>query len=152
MIGEVGDAEDVVLEAFLRAHRTIREGTEIRHPKSFLSEIMTRLAIETCVGSWLPEPLLTHAEPDVAERAEDLESLSMAFLVVLERLAPVEPAVFLPHASSGHARGSRPIPFKGPGRKPPVTADDRALKEAVLLPSPSEGVSLADRRTGTRMV
>jgi RNA polymerase sigma-70 factor (ECF subfamily) len=112
MIGEVGDAEDVVQEAFLRAHRAIREGSEIRHPKAFLSEVTTRLAIdhlrlarvrrETYVGSWLPEPLLTEAEPDVAERAEDLESLSMAFLVVLERLAPVERAVFLLHDVFGY--------------------------------------------------
>jgi RNA polymerase sigma-70 factor, ECF subfamily len=107
MIGEVGDAEDVVQEAFLRAHRALQEGTLIREPKAFLSEVTTRLAIdhlrsarvrrERYVGSWLPEPLLTDSEPDVAERAETLESLSMAFLVVLERLTPVERAVFLLH-------------------------------------------------------
>jgi RNA polymerase sigma-70 factor (ECF subfamily) len=105
MIGEVGDAEDVVQEAFLRAHRSLQSGTEIREPKAFLSEVTTRLAIdhlrsarvrrERYVGAWLPEPLLT--EPDAGERAELLESLSMAFLVVLERLAPVERAVFLLH-------------------------------------------------------
>jgi RNA polymerase sigma-70 factor (ECF subfamily) len=105
MIGEVGDAEDIVQEAFLRAHRTLIDGTEIRQPKAFLSEVTTRLAIdhlrsarvrrEQYVGTWLPEPILT--EPDAGERTEELESLSMAFLVVLERLAPVERAVFLLH-------------------------------------------------------
>jgi RNA polymerase sigma-70 factor, ECF subfamily len=107
MIGEVGDAEDVVQEAFLRAHRAIRRGTRIREPRPFLCEITTRLAIdhlrsarvrlETSVGRWLPEPLVTETEPDVAERAEALETLSMAFVVVIERLTPVERAVFLLH-------------------------------------------------------
>jgi RNA polymerase sigma-70 factor (TIGR02957 family) len=107
MVGEVGDAEDVVQDAFLRAHRTIEDGTEIREPKAFLTEVTTRLAIdhlrsarvrrERYVGSWLPEPLLTDEEPDPAERVETIESLSMAFLVVLESLSPVERAVFLLH-------------------------------------------------------
>lgn len=107
MIGEVGDAEDVVQEAYLRAHRAIRDGTRILRPKAFLTEVTTRLAIdhlrsarvrrERYVGPWLPEPLLTDAEPDVAERAEMAESLSMAFLVVLESLSPVQRAVLLLH-------------------------------------------------------
>jgi RNA polymerase sigma-70 factor (TIGR02957 family) len=107
MLGDVGDAEDVVQEAFLRAHRTTREGTEIRDPGAFLAEVTTRLAIdhlrsarvrrERYVGPWLPEPLVGELEPDVAERAELRDSVSMAFLVVLERLSPVERAVFLLH-------------------------------------------------------
>ncbi|HZD17404.1 MAG TPA: sigma-70 family RNA polymerase sigma factor, partial [Actinomycetota bacterium] len=75
-------------------------------PKAFLSAITTRLAIdhlrsarvrrERYVGTWLPEPLLTEAGPDdVAEHAEMADSLSMAFLVLLESLTPVERAVFL---------------------------------------------------------
>jgi RNA polymerase sigma-70 factor (ECF subfamily) len=104
MIGEVGDAEDVVQEAYLRAHRAVSDGTPILRPKAFLAEVTTRLAIdhlrsarvrrERYVGPWLPEPLLTETEPD---RAEMLESLSMAFLVVLESLSPVERAVLLLH-------------------------------------------------------
>jgi RNA polymerase sigma-70 factor, ECF subfamily len=107
MLGEVADAEDIVQEAFLRAHRAIREGTEIRDARAFLREVTTRLAIdhlrsarvrrERYVGPWLPEPLVGDLEPDVAERAELRESVSMAFLVVLERLSPVERAVFLLH-------------------------------------------------------
>jgi RNA polymerase sigma-70 factor, ECF subfamily len=112
MLGEVGDAEDVVQEAFLRAHRAIREGTKIRDPRAFLTEVATRLAIdhlrsarvrrERYVGPWLPEPLVGDLEPDVAERTELRESVSMAFLVVLERLSPVERAVFLLHDVFGY--------------------------------------------------
>jgi RNA polymerase sigma-70 factor (ECF subfamily) len=107
MVGEVGDAEDVVQDAFLRAHRMLADGGEIREPKAFLAEVTTRLAIdhlrsarvrrERYVGQWLPEPLVDEAEPSVEERAEALETLSMAFLVVLETLSPVERAVFLLH-------------------------------------------------------
>jgi RNA polymerase sigma-70 factor (ECF subfamily) len=107
MLGEVGDAEDVVQETFLRAHRLLADGGEIREPKAFLTEVTTRLAIdhlrsarvrrERYVGEWLPEPLVEDDEPSPEERAEDLESLSMAFLVLLETLSPVERAVFLLH-------------------------------------------------------
>ncbi len=107
MVGEVGDAEDIVQEAFLRAHRARTQGTEIENPKAFLAEVTSRLAIdhlrsarvrrERYVGPWLPEPLVSGTEPDVADRAELQESLSMAFLIVLESLSPVERAVFLLH-------------------------------------------------------
>ena len=107
MLGEVGDAEDVVQETFLRAHRLLADGEEIREPKAFLAEVTTRLAIdhlrsarvrrERYVGEWLPEPLVEADEASPEELAEDLESLSMAFLVVLETLSPVERAVFLLH-------------------------------------------------------
>jgi RNA polymerase sigma-70 factor (ECF subfamily) len=107
MVGEVGDAEDIVQETFLRAHRVLADGGEIREPKAFLTEVATRLAIdhsrsarvrrERYVGQWLPEPLVADEQPSPEEHAEDLESLSMAFLVVLETLSPVERAVFLLH-------------------------------------------------------
>jgi RNA polymerase sigma-70 factor (TIGR02957 family) len=105
MLGSVGDAEDVVQEAFLRAERAEAEGTHIESPKAFLTTVTTRLAIdelrsararrETYVGPWLPEPLLTSTEPDAAEHAEMADSLSISFLVLLETLSPVERAVFL---------------------------------------------------------
>jgi RNA polymerase sigma-70 factor (ECF subfamily) len=105
MLGSVGDAEDVVQEAFLRAERTEAEGAEIASRRAFLTTVTTRLAIdelrsararrETYVGPWLPEPLLTSTEPDAAEHAEMADSLSMSFLVLLETLSPVERAVFL---------------------------------------------------------
>jgi RNA polymerase sigma-70 factor (ECF subfamily) len=105
MTGSVSDAEDIVQEAFLRLTRTLRDGTVIESPKAFLATVATRLAIthqtsarvrrESYVGSWLPEPLLESTEPDPAEHAELSDSLSMAFLVLLESLAPAERAVFL---------------------------------------------------------
>ncbi len=105
MLGTVGDAEDVVQEAFLRLHRTEQEGTAVESEKAFLTTVVTRLSIdqlrsarvqrETYFGPWNPEPLITSDEPDPAEVAEVADSLSMAFLVVLETLSPVERAVFL---------------------------------------------------------
>jgi RNA polymerase sigma-70 factor (ECF subfamily) len=106
MLGSVAEAEDVVQEAFLRLHRAQEERTAVDNPAAFLTTVTTRLAIdqlrsararrEQYVGPWLPEPLLAD-ERDVGEHAELAESLSMAFLVVLERLSPVERAVFLLH-------------------------------------------------------
>jgi RNA polymerase sigma-70 factor (ECF subfamily) len=105
MVGGVGDAEDLVQEAFLRLHREIAAGADIRSPRAWLTTVTTRLAInhlrsarvrrERYVGTWLPEPLLTDAVPDAAEHAEMADSLSLAFLVLLESLTPVERAVFL---------------------------------------------------------
>jgi RNA polymerase sigma-70 factor (ECF subfamily) len=107
MLGTVSDAEDVVQEAFLRFHRAAaRYEDGIDSPKAFLSAVTTRLCIdhlrsararrEEYPGVWLPEPLLTDpAAPDPAGAAEQADSLSMAFLLLLERLTPVERAVFL---------------------------------------------------------
>jgi RNA polymerase sigma-70 factor (ECF subfamily) len=109
MLGSVAEAEDVVQDAFLRYQRALGEpGTEIESPKAYLSAVTTRLAIdhlrsarvrrESYVGEWLPEPLLTdESAPEGARYAEDADSLSMAFLLLLERLSPVERAVFLLH-------------------------------------------------------
>jgi RNA polymerase sigma-70 factor, ECF subfamily len=102
MLGSVMDAEDLVQEAYLRWDEA--KETDVRSPRAYLTTIVTRLAInqlraartkrETYVGPWLPEPLVTEDTPDAVELAE---SLSMAFLVLLERLAPVERAAFLLH-------------------------------------------------------
>ncbi|MGA7673387.1 MAG: sigma-70 family RNA polymerase sigma factor [Nitrolancea sp.] len=106
MLSSVADAEDVVQDAFLRYQRARSDGTKIASIKAYLSAVVTRLAIdqlrsarrrrETYSGQWLPEPILTDDEGParVVERAD---SLSMAFLLVLERLSPVERAVFLLH-------------------------------------------------------
>jgi RNA polymerase sigma-70 factor, ECF subfamily len=104
MVGSVSEAEDLVQEAFLRFHRAVRKGTTIESPKAYLSAAVTRLAInhlrsarvrrERYVGTWLPEPLLTSPD-DAARHAETADSLSMAFLLLLERLSPVERAVFV---------------------------------------------------------
>jgi RNA polymerase sigma-70 factor (TIGR02957 family) len=112
MTGSIGDAEDIVQEAFLRLTRVLREGTSIATPKAYLATVTTRLAIshlrsarvrrESYVGAWLPEPLIESSEPGPAERAEMADSLSMAFLVLLESLSPTERAVFLLHEVFGY--------------------------------------------------
>ena len=108
MLGSVSEAEDIVQEAFVRYQRAIADDTAVESPKAYLSAIVTRLAIdhlksarvrrETYVGEWLPEPLVTDdGAGDPAARAEQADSLSMSFLLLLERLTPVERAVFLLH-------------------------------------------------------
>jgi len=104
MTGSVSDAEDIVQEAFLRA---TRNNDTADNQKAYLATITTRLAIdhlrsarvrrESYVGTWLPEPLVGDAghAPGPAELAETSDSLSMAFLVLLESLSPPERAVFL---------------------------------------------------------
>jgi RNA polymerase sigma-70 factor (ECF subfamily) len=105
MLGSVADAEDIVQESLLRFHRARAAGTAIESAKSYLAAIATRLAIdqlrsarvrrEEYVGSWLPEPLIAEREPAAVRHAEITESLSMAFLLILETLSPIERAVFL---------------------------------------------------------
>ena len=108
MLGSVSEAEDIVQEAFIRYQRALADATAVESTKAFLSAIVTRLAIdhlksarvrrETYVGEWLPEPLVTdEGAGDPAAIAEQVDSLSMSFLVLLERLTPVERAVFLLH-------------------------------------------------------
>ena len=102
MLGSVMEAEDVVQEAYLRWQGA--EG-EISSPSAYLSTVVTRLCIdrlrsararrEQYVGPWLPEPLLEEQAPEVVGTADLDDSLSMAFLVLLESLTPVERAVFL---------------------------------------------------------
>ncbi|MDQ8706457.1 RNA polymerase sigma-70 factor [Streptomyces sp. LHD-70] len=106
MLGRVADAEDVVQDAWLRW--SAAEHDEIREPRAYLVRITTRLAIdrlrhvqsrrEAYVGPWLPEPLATDfgaTVPDTAEQAVLAESVSLAVLVVLESLSPLERAVFV---------------------------------------------------------
>jgi RNA polymerase sigma-70 factor (ECF subfamily) len=111
MVSSVTDAEDIVQDALLRYQRALNEGVEIESPKAYLSAVVTRLAVdylrsartrrETYVGEWLPEPLVTDGD-DPAAQAEQADSLSMAFLLLLERLSPVERAVFLLHDVFGY--------------------------------------------------
>jgi RNA polymerase sigma-70 factor (ECF subfamily) len=103
MLGSVTEAEDVLQDAYLRWHQVPQ--AEVESARSFLAAVVTRLCIdrlrsararrETYVGPWLPEPLLTEAAPDVAEEAELADSISMAFLVLLESLTPLERAALL---------------------------------------------------------
>jgi RNA polymerase sigma-70 factor (TIGR02957 family) len=105
MLGSVSEAEDVVQEALLRLHRARLEGERIESPRAYVSTVVTRLGIdqlrsarrrrETYVGDWLPEPLVTSDEDDPARQAEMADSLSLAFLVLLESLSPEQRAAFL---------------------------------------------------------
>ena len=108
ILGSVSEAEDAVQETWLRYHAS---GTVPISLKSFLSAVVTRVSIdvlrsarvrrESYVGQWLPEPLLTDREsttyPDPEHAAELADSLSMAALLLLERLSPEQRAVFVLH-------------------------------------------------------
>jgi RNA polymerase sigma-70 factor (ECF subfamily) len=113
MLGRVADAEDVVQEAWLRWSAADR--AEVREPRAYLVRVTTRLAIdrlrqvkargETYVGPWLPEPYVTDfgdTVPDTAERAVLADSVSLAVLVVLESLSPLERAVFVLREAFGY--------------------------------------------------
>src|SRR5215212_4577988 len=99
MLGSVAEAEDIVQEAFLRYHEA---DAEVDSPKAYLATVTTRLAIdqlrsararrEVYPGEWLPEPLV---DDEAIRHAETADSLSLAFLHLLEKLSPVERAVFL---------------------------------------------------------
>jgi len=105
MLGSVSEAEDVVQEALLRLHRARERGERIESPRAYAATVVTRLAIdqlrsarsrrETYMGEWLPEPLVTSPEEDPARQAQVADSLSMAFLVLLESLSPEQRAAFL---------------------------------------------------------
>ena len=102
LLGSASDAEDVVQEALLR----VGERDDLRSLRAFLTTVVTRLCLdelrsarrrrETYVGPWLPEPVLTDAlDAPASQGAEHKESVSLAFLVVLEQLSPLERAVFV---------------------------------------------------------
>lgn len=103
MLGSVADAEDMLQETFIRWQRAVDE--EIQSPRAYLVTIVSRLCInhlqsarvqrEEYVGQWLPEPLVTGQGSDPMGLIRTDETLSIAFLVLLERLTPIERAVFL---------------------------------------------------------
>ncbi|MER5399044.1 RNA polymerase sigma-70 factor [Streptomyces sp. NPDC002599] len=113
MLARVADAEDVVQEAWLRWSG--KDRSDVREPRGYLVRVTTRLAIdrlrqvqsrrEAYVGPWLPEPYVTdfgEAVPDSAERAVLADSVSLAVLVVLESLSPLERAVFVLREAFGY--------------------------------------------------
>jgi RNA polymerase sigma-70 factor (TIGR02957 family) len=107
MLGSVAEAEDVVQEALIRVNTTLEEGDTIESPRAYVATITTRLAIdelrsararrETYVGEWLPEPVVVDTREDPARQAEMADSLSLAFLVLLESLSPEQRAALLLH-------------------------------------------------------
>jgi RNA polymerase sigma-70 factor (ECF subfamily) len=113
MLGTVADAEDMLQETFIRWHQSADQ--DIRSPRAFLVTIISRLCMnhlqsarvqrEEYVGQWLPEPLLTDQTSDPLRTLKIDESISMAFLVLLERLTPIERAVFLLHEVFNYKHG-----------------------------------------------
>ena len=107
MLGSIADAEDAVQDTYFRWHRTLADGTAIHTPRAWLAKTITRICLdqlgsarakrETYIGPWLPEPLVGGPDADVAEAVADTDSLSTAFLLLLETLTPKERAVFLLH-------------------------------------------------------
>src|SRR5580704_14913229 len=99
MTGSVTEAEDLLQEAFFRFERARQGGVVVESPKAYLAATTTRLAIDhlrsarvrrmSYVGTWLPEPIVTDLHDSPEHMAELSDSLSMAFLVLLESLSPV---------------------------------------------------------------
>ena len=107
MLGSVAEAEDVVQDALLRLHAALERRERIESPRAYIATVATRLSIdvlrsarvrrEAYVGEWLPEPLVSDSSEEPARQAEMADSLSLAFLVLLESLSPEQRAVFLLH-------------------------------------------------------
>jgi len=105
MLGTHAESEDILQEAYIKWHQA--NADEIETPEAWLVTVVTRLSIdrlrkasaarETYIGPWLPEPLIISDAPTPEEELELASNLSMAFMVLLERLSPVERAAFLLH-------------------------------------------------------
>jgi RNA polymerase sigma-70 factor (TIGR02957 family) len=153
MLGTVADAEDAVQDAWLRWSAAPRH--DVAQPRAYLTKIITNTSLnrlrsvrarrEAYVGPWLPEPLLTKENPDMAERAVVAESVSLAMLVVLESLTPEERAVFVlrevfgvSYAEIGSALGRTDVSVRQIGhrarehvqaRRPRFTVDQGQQRE-----------------------
>jgi RNA polymerase sigma factor (sigma-70 family) len=107
MLGSVAEAEDIVQDALLRTHTALERGDRIDSPRAYIGTVTTRLAIdqlrsarvrrEEYTGDWLPEPLIADPQAGPEEQAEMADSLSVAFLVLLESLSPEQRAALLLH-------------------------------------------------------
>jgi RNA polymerase sigma-70 factor, ECF subfamily len=112
MVGSVSDAEDLVQEAYLRMQQATIDGTAVSSAKAYLTTVVARLAIdhlrsarvrrETYPGPWMPEPVVQRLDEAPADSAELADSLSIAYLVLLDRLSATERVVFLLHDVFGY--------------------------------------------------
>jgi len=155
MLGSISDAEDVVAETYLRWRRSPRD--DVENPRSFLFSIAARLSLDLLksaqrsrvdyVGSWLPEPLITSYD-DPSAHVETADTVSLAFLHLLERLTPPERAVFVlrsafdyPHAEIADLLGLSPDNVRqvhrraqqrlGPEGQPRFVPDEQRSRELV---------------------
>ncbi len=143
MLGDRAGAEDIVQEAFLKS----RDASDIESPRAWLSTVVTRLCLdqlksararrESYVGPWLPEPLPTGDKPDALMARE---TISVAFLVLMETLSPVERAVFLLHEvfDYSHAEVAE------------IVAKDEAAVRQILHRAKSHVVARRPRFSGSR--
>jgi RNA polymerase sigma-70 factor (ECF subfamily) len=141
MLGSVTDAEDVVQDTYLRWQEVVDGGTAVDSPSAYLTTMVSRRCLdelrsarrrrEEYVGEWLPEPLLVDDQHDPAEQTELADSLSTAFLVVLESLSPGERAAFLLHDVFGYeyAELSRILGRAEPACRQLVTRARRRVHE-----------------------
>jgi RNA polymerase sigma-70 factor (TIGR02957 family) len=112
MLGSVAEAEDVVQETLLRVHGALERGERIESPRAYTATVAARLALdvlrsarvrrEAYQGEWLPEPVVSDPSEDPQQRAEMADSLSLAFLVLLESLSPEQRAALLLHDVFGY--------------------------------------------------
>jgi len=157
MLGSAADAEDLVQDAFLRWQRA--DQTEVRSPRDYLGATVTRLAVdhlrsarvrrEVYVGPWLPEPLVGVDERDPLAAATLAESLSTAFLVLLERLTPTQRAAFLLRDVFGfeYADVARILQTSEPNARQLVQRAKRHITEGRqrFAPDPRVAAQLAER-------
>ena len=167
MLGSVAEAEDVVQETLLRVHGALEEGQRISSPRAYAATVATRLAIdqlrsararrESYVGEWLPEPLVADSADDPARHAEMADSLSLAFLVLLESLSPEQRAVLLLHDVFDYrfdeiARDSRQVrgqhPPAGDPRAPARKGEASALRRVPRAARRAGATLLCGRRAG----
>ncbi|MBD0740911.1 RNA polymerase sigma-70 factor [Streptomyces sp. CBMA152] len=154
MLGSVSDAEDILQDAWLKWSAADRD--DIRYPKAYLVRTVTNLALnrltsaaatrEAYVGPWLPEPWLT--TPDIAEEAELTDTVSMAMLVVLETLSPVERAVFLLREVFGYSHAEIAEVLERP--EPTIRQIAHRARQHVQARRPRYDADPARRDTVTR--
>jgi RNA polymerase sigma-70 factor (ECF subfamily) len=156
MLGSLADADDVLQEAYLRWTREDRSA--VKSPRSYLYSVLTRLCIdqrrlvearkESYVGPWLPEPLVEPGLADPAGQLETAESVSLALLVVLESLSPVERAAYLLRRvfDYGYDEVSTILGKSEPSCRQLVSRADAYIRERRPRFEPSPGE--AERLTG----
>ena len=156
MLGSVADAEDVVQDSFVRVEEARRDGAEITSERAYAATVATRTSIDllrsarrrrvTYVGTWLPEPLVEDADP--ARQIEQDDTLTMAFMTLLEVLRPIERAVLVLREAFGFGYDeiAAAVGKSEAACRQIFSRASRAVRSATPQPSRSRGESrLAER-------